>query len=162
MCKNQTRQPHHRAQVRYNNYRKDKCPYHYDNITFKGKKLKIIISNYPSFLWSSTACGCKFVCTGSIMATRNSGTSRPLFKNLDQIEVNLAVSSSMERQDMMELDTPTANLKRLIAEKVALKVNKKTKSQALLQISVPDRVPHLRYWLGFSTMEQLAIDSGIE
>jgi hypothetical protein len=61
------------------------------------------------------------------------------------MEVDLAASSSMERSDRMELDTPTANLKRLIAEKAALKENKKTKSQALLEISVPAKVPHTKY-----------------
>ena len=81
---------------------------------------------------------------------------------MDQMEVDLAASSSVERSGRMELDTPTANLKRLIAEKTALKENKKTNSQALLKISVSTKVPHTRYWLGFSTMEQLTIDSGIE
>ena len=79
------------------------------------------------------------------MTTRNSGASRLLFKNMDQMEVDLAESSSVERSDRMELDTPTANLKRLIAEKAVLKENKKTKSQALLQISVPDKIPHTKY-----------------
>ena len=96
------------------------------------------------------------------MATRHNGASRLLFKNFDQMDVDLATSSSVEKNDKMELDTPTANLKRLIAEKAAIKEHKKSKSQALLQITVPDKVSHTRFWLGFSTMEQLTMDSGIE
>ena len=96
------------------------------------------------------------------MATRYNGASRLLFKNLDQMDVDLAASSSVEKCDKMELDTPTANLKRLIAEKAAIKEHKKSKSQALLQITVPDKVAHTRFWLGFSTMEQLALDNGLE
>ena len=48
------------------------------------------------------------------MTTCKTGASRLLFKRTDQIEVDLATSSSMERSDRMELDTPTANLKRLM------------------------------------------------
>ena len=66
--------------------------------------------------------------TGSTMTNRNSGISRLLLKNMDQIEVNLVASSSMEKNNRMELNTPTTNLKRLIAEKAAIKENKKTKS----------------------------------
>ena len=75
---------------------------------------------------------------------------------MDQMEVDPATSLSME------LDTPTANLKRLIAEKLALKENKKTKNQPPMEISMPAKLLHTRYWMGFSTMEQLAMDSGIE
>jgi hypothetical protein len=158
----QNLQLHHSSQVNYNNYSRDKYPYLHESITLKSKKLKITISNSFFPLWLCIACVCKSVCTGSAMTTRNSGASRLLFKKTDQMEVDLAASSSMERSDRMELYTPTTNLKRLIAEKAVLKENKKTKSQALLEISVPAKVPHTKYWLGFSTMEQLAMDNGIE
>jgi hypothetical protein len=96
------------------------------------------------------------------MGTRNSGASRPLFWKKDQMEVDTSTSPTLEKNDQMELDTPTASLKRLIVEKAASKDNKKTKSQALVQRSVPIGAPHTKYWLGFSTMEKLAEDSSIE
>ena len=96
------------------------------------------------------------------MASRHNGASRLLFKNFDQMDVDIAASSSVEKSDKMEMDTPTANLKRLIAEKAAIQEHKKSKNQALLQITVPDKTSRTRFWLGFSTMEQLAFDSGID
>jgi hypothetical protein len=79
------------------------------------------------------------------MGTRNSGASRPLFWKKDQMEVDTSTSPTLEKNDQMELDTPTASLKRLIAEKAASKDNKKTKSQVLVQRSVPIGAPHTKY-----------------
>jgi hypothetical protein len=96
------------------------------------------------------------------IGAQNSGALRPLFWKKDQMEVDIATSPTLEKNDQMELDTLTGSLKRLIVEKAANKDNKKTKSQALVQRSVPIGAPHTKYWLGFSTMEKLAEDSGIE
>ena len=155
-------QLHQSSQVYYTESYRDMYPHFYENITLKNYKLKITISNSFFPLWPCVTCMCKSMCTDSTMTTHNSGASRLFFKQMDQMEVDTITSSNMERSDSMKPDTPSTNLKRLIAQKEALKENKKTKNQVILQILVFAKVPHTRYWLDFSTMEQLTMDSGIE
>jgi hypothetical protein len=122
-----------------------KFPHLQKSKTLKKQKLKNTISNCFSFLLPCSLVVFKLVYPGPTMGTRNSGASRLFFWKKDQMEVDTSTSPTLEKNDQMELDTPTASLKRLIAEKAASKDNKKTKSQVLVQRSVPIGAPHTKY-----------------
>jgi hypothetical protein len=86
--------------------------------------------------------------------SKSASSSKNLFRKGEQEDVDMTPTCSLKKVliEMARKGTETSNW------------SKKTKgyNHNLLYISVPERKPVLKLWLGFNIMEQLAIDSNIK